>query len=178
MLGMSSASANVGLNTRKDFIRGLTGARFYLPVADARQIPALGKRLVERLILAGHGRAEVSKTGQVLFRTPLDGAVWQPERLDYAAGAHVEPPLEQRREMKTWQADSRAQLTDSILPPLSSEEQSRSRRAQDPAAGRSAGRPPRRPRPSTRLSAQRLVTRSPGPKTVSASCSKAPTRSS
>src|SRR5439155_11701430 len=39
LLGMSSASANVGLNSRTDFIRGLTGARFYLPVADARQIP-------------------------------------------------------------------------------------------------------------------------------------------
>ena len=125
MLGMSSASANIFLKANRQPLRGLTGARFYLSVAEAYRIPELGRRLFDRLILAGHGRADISKTGQVLFRTPVDGAVWQPERVDYAAGAHVEPLLEQRREMTTWNADASTHLDDVVLPPLIETERTR-----------------------------------------------------
>jgi hypothetical protein len=125
MLAMSSASANIYLRGSREPLRGLTGARFYVAVADARRIPELGQRLFDRLILAGHGRADISKTGQILFRTPLDGAVWQPERGDFAAGAQVDHPLEQRRDVKTWSADASTQLDDAALPPLTGDEQTR-----------------------------------------------------
>ena len=125
MLGMSSASANIYF--RGQCLRGFTGARIYIPVADARQIPQLGQRLFDRLILGGHGRVDITKSGQLKIRSPLDPAVWQSNRLDYAAGADVEPPLQQRREIRAWHAESSARLDERTIPALSTEEQARLR---------------------------------------------------
>lgn len=76
---------------------GVRGQRVYVYVSEAAEIPRVGKLIAERLWLAGAGRIEVSKAGSLLERTLIDTAVWQPERLDFAAGALCEPPLEQRR---------------------------------------------------------------------------------
>ena len=78
-------------------MRGPGGLRAWVEVADARDIPRAGRVLFERLWLAGHGCYAVSKSGALLERGPIDAAVWQPERLDFAAGASCEPPLIQRR---------------------------------------------------------------------------------
>jgi hypothetical protein len=57
---VTSASANIYLKGHHEPLRGFTGARVYVPVVDARQIPELGARLSDRFILAGHGRADIS----------------------------------------------------------------------------------------------------------------------
>jgi hypothetical protein len=76
---------------------GVRGQRVYVWVSDATQIERLGCIFSGRLWMQGDGRFEVSKSGALLERTLVDAAVWQPERLDFAAGASCTPPLEQRR---------------------------------------------------------------------------------
>jgi len=77
-------------------VRGLRGQRVYIAVARAADIPYLGDLLYERLWRQGFGYFVVSASGQLLDRTLLDRAVWQPERLDFAAGPTCVPPLERR----------------------------------------------------------------------------------
>lgn len=97
MVICDSASSHIwNRETGKELI-GARGLRIYVFVSDATDIPRAGKVLFSRLWLAGHGRIELSATGSMLVRGPIDDAVWQPERLDFAAGAACEAPLEQRR---------------------------------------------------------------------------------
>jgi len=77
-------------------VNGLTGQRLYIFVSDANDIARAGKALFERLWLNGHGYYEISKVGSYLSRSPIDAAVFQPSRLDFAAGSHCIAPLEQR----------------------------------------------------------------------------------
>ena len=77
-------------------LHGMCGQRLYIFVKNAADIPRAGQALFERLWLAGHGGIKVSSAGSALVRGLVDAAVFQPERLDYAAGATCEPPLEQR----------------------------------------------------------------------------------
>lgn len=84
-------------------LKGAGGLRLWVAVADARDIPRAGKALFERLWLAGHGYYVVSKAGTLLSRSLIDAAVFQPERLDFAAGASCGDGLEQRRPaMNVW----------------------------------------------------------------------------
>jgi hypothetical protein len=78
-------------------ITSLKGQRIYLFVKDARDIERAGKTLNERLWTLGHGRYEISVSGSLLMRSVFDGAVWQSNRIDFAAGAMCGPGLEQRR---------------------------------------------------------------------------------
>ncbi|ABM61933.1 hypothetical protein [Halorhodospira halophila] len=73
------------------------GLRCYVLVSDARDIPRAGKVLHQRLWLTGHGFYHVSKAGSLDEKSAVDPTVWRPEYLDKVAGAHCEPPLEQRR---------------------------------------------------------------------------------
>lgn len=75
---------------------GISGQRFYFIVDHGEQIPMIGDLLAKRLWLNGHGRIDLSTSGSMLERCPIDTCVWQPERLDFAAGAFCEPPLERR----------------------------------------------------------------------------------
>jgi hypothetical protein len=77
-------------------VRGITGQRVYVLIADATDIPRVGKNLVDRLWLAGYGRIVFSKSGAMLERTVVDSSVWQPERFDFCGGADCELPLVQR----------------------------------------------------------------------------------
>ncbi|RWC07587.1 MAG: hypothetical protein EOS51_27265 [Mesorhizobium sp.] len=97
MLWYPSASSHiVNADTGED-LTGLRGQRLYLAVSDARDIPRAGKAIVDALWLAGFGYVNISKSGQLLLRTIVDGTVWQTNRLDFAAGASCRRPLEQRR---------------------------------------------------------------------------------
>lgn len=78
-------------------VNGLKGQRVYVGLRDATDIPRAGKALYERLWLAGHGYYAISKAGSLLERCLVDASVWQPERLDFAAGAQCLPPLRQDR---------------------------------------------------------------------------------
>lgn len=62
----------------------------YFVVDDADRIPDIGRALFAALIDAGHGRVKISRAGTMLLRGPIDAAVWQPERLDYAFGPSFE----------------------------------------------------------------------------------------
>lgn len=78
-------------------LKGAGGARILFIAADGTDIPRAGEVLFQRLWLAGHGYIAISKSGQTLVRSLVDASVWQPERLDFIAGAACKPPLEQRR---------------------------------------------------------------------------------
>src|SRR5262249_51870131 len=90
-------------------------------VANAADIAELGQRLNQRLILAGGGFAKISSAGVVRIASMLDDTVWQPSRLDYAAGASCGEGLEQRRAARIWD-DAAAPLTRDDVPKLSADE--------------------------------------------------------
>jgi hypothetical protein len=77
-------------------LRGERGRRVYVGVRDGRDIERAAKVLQARLWLNGHGYFAVSRCGALLERTLVDGAVFQPERLDFAGGAACGEGLEQR----------------------------------------------------------------------------------
>lgn len=97
MLHWPSSSSFIVDAESGEEISGLRGQRLYLLVLDAADIERAGAALAARLWHAGHGRIEVSKSGALLERTLVDTSVWQPERIDFASGAHCAAPLEQRR---------------------------------------------------------------------------------
>lgn len=96
LLWWPSSSSHIHDAEGRD-LTGLRGQRLYLAVADATDIPRIGREIETRLWAAGHGRCDVSKSGQLLARTIVDTSVWQPCKLDFAAGAHCGPGLSQRR---------------------------------------------------------------------------------
>ncbi|NOT11300.1 MAG: hypothetical protein HOP23_05630 [Methylococcaceae bacterium] len=64
------------------------GFHFYIPVQNAADIPRYGRTLFDRLWLSGHGYIALAANGSALIRSPIDGAVFSPERLDFVA-----PPI-------------------------------------------------------------------------------------
>lgn len=78
-------------------LQGIRGQRVYLFAQNASDIERAGKVFFDRLWLAGLGRYQVSRSGALLERSLIDSAVWQTNRLDFAAGAQCVAPLEQRR---------------------------------------------------------------------------------
>ena len=97
MLWWPSASSHICDAETGEDLAGLRGQRMYLLVREAGDIPRAGAALVDRFWAAGHGRIVVSAAGAALERCPVDGSVWQPERLDFAAGAGCGKGLVQRR---------------------------------------------------------------------------------
>ena len=97
MLWWPSASSHICDAETGEDLTGLRGQRIYLMVREAGDIPRAGAVLVDRFWAAGHGRIAVSAAGAALERCPVDGSVWQPERLDFAAGAVCGEGLVQRR---------------------------------------------------------------------------------
>lgn len=97
MLWWPSASSHIHDRSTGEDLTGLRGQRLYLMVRDAADIPRAGAALIDRLWAAGHGRIVASAAGSALERCPADACVWQPERLDFAAGAVCADGLEQRR---------------------------------------------------------------------------------
>ena len=73
-----------------------SGAHIYLFPQDATDVPRFLQVFGKRLILAGYGRVEISRSGALLTRTLVDLSVGSPERLDFVAGAICEDGLKQR----------------------------------------------------------------------------------
>ena len=67
--------------------------RGYLIADKAENIPFLGIAVMDALWKAAKGRIEFSASGSMLVRCPVDGAVWQPERLDFAGPVVLGPGL-------------------------------------------------------------------------------------
>lgn len=113
----SASSCIYNLETNQE-LTGIRGIRIWMAVSDATKIPDLGKILVTRLWANGEGHFIISKSGQLLKRQSFDQAVWQPERIDFAAGASCQYPLEQRLPMPTLVHGSDAVLDLQSLPKL------------------------------------------------------------
>lgn len=93
MLIRSSSSAGVCTADGRE-VTPRAKWRIYVAVSDGPGIPAAGLRLQTLLWAEGHGWAMVSKAGRVLLRTIVDGAVWQPERLDFVAPPELHDGLQ------------------------------------------------------------------------------------
>jgi hypothetical protein len=78
-------------------VTGVRGQRLYVLVASAKDIERAGAVLFDRLWLAGYGRFDISSAGTLMPRTLVDKAVWQSNRLDFAAPPVCIAPLESRR---------------------------------------------------------------------------------
>lgn len=92
ILWRPSASSGIATTDGRVLTR-MSKHRLYIPVKDASKIPSAGKQLLTMLWAAGMGWYEVGKAGQALERALFDGSVWQPERLDFAAGPVLGPGL-------------------------------------------------------------------------------------
>ena len=92
-----SSSSNIVNEKTGKHLSAVTGQRIYLMVKDASDIPRAAKLIEERLWLAGFGSIKVSASGSILERVPFDMCVYQPSRMDFAAGASCIPPLIQDR---------------------------------------------------------------------------------
>lgn len=97
MLWWMSASSLIYNKKTDKQLTGIKGQRIYFMVKDAGDIPRAGKALETYCWAAGFGRVEISKAGSKLKRTLFDTSMWQPERIDFAAGASCGKDLEQRR---------------------------------------------------------------------------------
>jgi mRNA-degrading endonuclease toxin of MazEF toxin-antitoxin module len=107
-------------------LKGEGGYRIYIRVKDASDIPRSGKVLFKRLWLSGHGYIRITENGGLVERAPVDAAVWQPERLDFAGGASCTPPIVQRRPAPVVlndDFDSEAVDTRVAVPDLTEEEE-------------------------------------------------------
>lgn len=125
MVWADSASSHIHNAKTGEVLKGAGGLRCYLFVQDARDIPRAGAVLCQRLTLAGYGWIKISGAGTMLPKTVIDGSVYQPERLDFAAGADCVPPLTQNRPAPAVLNQSAKYLDTRTMLDLSSEEQDR-----------------------------------------------------
>ncbi len=125
-----SASTHIVNAETGEELKGEGGKRVYLVAQDGRDISRSGMVLFDRLVLAGHGYVQITKAGTIIVHTPIDGSVWQPERLDFAAGAHCGEGLVQRRPSPTVK-DGGALDTVTAFTALTPEEKDRRREIDD-----------------------------------------------
>lgn len=98
-----AASSSSCLSAYDVELRGVCGQRFYVVISNGADTPRFAQGLRDALALRGLVWCEVSKSGRLLERFPFDMAVFQPERLDFAAGPDCIAPLEwQPPQWQTW----------------------------------------------------------------------------
>ncbi|MAC32090.1 MULTISPECIES: hypothetical protein [Idiomarina] len=116
----------------------LKGHHTNIIVKDATDIPRAGKVIFDRLWLAGYGFYEVSTSGQLLPRTPVDASMWQTNKLDFAAGSRCTAPLKQLRgEPRVY--DGVPLDTRELLPDLTIEEEQQLKSLKEKAKAEMAG---------------------------------------
>lgn len=96
-LWLPSSSSHIHITATGKDITGLRGLHGHIMFAEASDIPRAMAVLHKRLWLAGYGEMRVGGAGQLLERGLFDTTVWQPERLDFAAGAKCSNGVDQRR---------------------------------------------------------------------------------
>jgi len=92
-----SSSSHICCRETGEDLTGLRGQRLYMPVARGTEIPEIAEAIWTRLWAEGHGFIQISKSGMRRKSTPIDRTVYQPSRLDFAAGAATGPGLFQKR---------------------------------------------------------------------------------
>jgi hypothetical protein len=122
MVVVPSSSSNIYNGDTR--VRGLHGVHAYIAVERGTDIPEIAQRLRTRAVLRGLGRAVVFNNGHIEIRPPWDHSVFQASRQVFAAGAVCEPPLEQRREPRLFNAATPA-LSLSDIPELTPEDRKR-----------------------------------------------------
>lgn len=122
-----SASGNIYDAATGEELVGLKGQRVYLRVTDPADILRAGQALHARMWLAGYGRIEIAQNGAQLERSLIDTAMWQPSRLDFAAGAVCGAGLVRCPPAAVWN-DGPAIDLKACIPPLTSDEQAAYRR--------------------------------------------------
>ncbi|GLI36175.1 hypothetical protein [Desulforhabdus amnigena] len=136
----ASASSCICRTDNGEELRGIMGQRIYIFVQDASDIPRAGQVFFDRLCLAGYDFSVISKSGAFFWRTLIDGAVHQPERLDFAGGAACGPGIEQRRpDPVIYNPDGAFLDTRTALPDLTPDE--KKRLAELKRAARAAAKP-------------------------------------
>lgn len=118
-----SSSSNIVNNETGEHLTTVTGQRIYVMVNNADDIERAAKIINDKLWLADKGYVKVSASGAMLNRLPFDMSVYQPSRLDFAAGAACVSPLQQNRgEPELIEGRLRSLDTLTTLPDLSSSE--------------------------------------------------------
>ncbi|VTU16554.1 hypothetical protein SRS16CHR_01805 [Variovorax sp. SRS16] len=110
-------------------LRGVAGLHGYVGVDRAADIPEIGQRIFDRLILAGEGCVRHARSGTPLVRTLVDSKVWQPERLDFHSadlGAGLEQEIPPGQVFEATDHESRVSgdrlLSLADIPPLTDAE--------------------------------------------------------
>lgn len=114
------------------------GLHFYLVAENGADVPDLLKRIDQELWLKGLGFIKISKSGQRLFRTPVDASVGSPERLVFEAPPILEGGLTQE-ERTFLHCDGRS-LALADIPPLSVLETMRLQELRKAAFGAAQGK--------------------------------------
>jgi len=84
-----SASAGIRYADTGELIAPVQGFHIYAAALDGSDIPRYMDTLFKQLVIAGFGFIKISKSGSLLVRTIIDGAIKSPERIDYVAPAIV-----------------------------------------------------------------------------------------
>lgn len=120
-----AASASSFLYNGIGCLKGPSGWRLLVVVEKGSDIPRAGAALFKKSWLKGFGRIFISKRGVPLTRSIIDGVVFQPERLDFCAGAECKAPLVQKRPRpQVYNPKSPPMDTSSALPSLNLDEES------------------------------------------------------
>lgn len=123
---VSRASVSVGIRNQTTGAEtdGNSGRHHYYIAADASDAPRFGKVLRDRLVLAGWGWGEISKSGAVLPRTLIDASVTvDRSRLVYEADAILaDERLEHVAEARTPDHRAGGLLDTRMLPDLTTSE--------------------------------------------------------
>lgn len=92
----SASSFIYDAETGEELIGG-GSLRVYVFIDKAENIPAVGVAIADKFWRSGLGRIEFSEAGSMLLRCPVDCAVWQPERLDFAGPVVLGPGLKKQQ---------------------------------------------------------------------------------
>jgi len=123
LLWWVSSSSNIMNSQTGEQITGVRGQRIYIMVNDASDITRAAKVIEGKLWLQGKGFVKVTRSGAMLERCSFDMSVYQPSRLDFAAGAKCIEPLKQNRgKPELIEGSQRTLDTLSVLPDLSDAE--------------------------------------------------------
>ena len=125
MVITSSASSYIRSSETGKFLRGSGGFHASIAVANGTDIPRAGKALGKLAWLHDYGSIKISKSGASLVRGIIDVSVFDPERINFEAGAVCASPLEQLRPAPKVYGDPAGVFDSTLIADLSEAQQVR-----------------------------------------------------